>query len=521
MSDSAIAHPNSGLATSQAVGNTGTERYLKQLCDRSFLSLWSYAGIYRDQFSDSHTKRNGKEICDVLVVFDNHIVIFSDKHIKFPNTGDLHNDWRRWYKKAIEESAKQVCGAERWIRRFPDRLFVDRSCTKPFPIKLPSPDEAHFHRVVVAHGAADRCRDEVGGSGSLAIEPSVTGSSKPFTVGTINPMLGYVHIFDKYTLRIVLESVDTISDFIEYISKKEKFIQSGKLLWAAGEEDLLAYYLQHFDDGGEKGFVIPQYVNYVVIQEGMWQEFCQHPRRIAQEKANKISYVWDELIEDVARHALDGTQYYTTHPDLSDQERILRLLARENRTRRRLLCQTFADLVKRTPASQGAVRVVLPLTKGDSAYVFLLMPEGSVTPYDEYRRQRREVLWAYCSVVKFLHPDIMDIVGIATESEVGAEGSQDIVYLDGREWTTEDEKEAARLHELGLLQRRVVFKGVEFEYPDPGAAGASIKRLKGRNRNQPCPCGSGRKFKHCCGSRTGSRLYRTEPDPGKGDMQLK
>jgi hypothetical protein len=31
-------------------GVTSAERYLKRLCDHSFLSLWSYAGVYRDQW---------------------------------------------------------------------------------------------------------------------------------------------------------------------------------------------------------------------------------------------------------------------------------------------------------------------------------------------------------------------------------------------------------------------------------------------------------------------------------------
>ena len=59
-------------------GATAAERYLKKLCDRSFLSLWSYSGVYRDQGKVGKAG-DGKEICDLLVVFQNHILIFSDK----------------------------------------------------------------------------------------------------------------------------------------------------------------------------------------------------------------------------------------------------------------------------------------------------------------------------------------------------------------------------------------------------------------------------------------------------------
>ena len=47
-------------------GTTDSERYLTALARRSFLSLWSYPNLYRDD--------GGKEICDLLVVFENDIM---------------------------------------------------------------------------------------------------------------------------------------------------------------------------------------------------------------------------------------------------------------------------------------------------------------------------------------------------------------------------------------------------------------------------------------------------------------
>ena len=34
-------------------------------------------------------------------------------------------DWKKWAKKAIVESSNQIFGAERWIKRFPDRISLD------------------------------------------------------------------------------------------------------------------------------------------------------------------------------------------------------------------------------------------------------------------------------------------------------------------------------------------------------------------------------------------------------------
>jgi hypothetical protein len=163
--------PKSGPAISRADGITESERYLKKLCDHTFLSLWSYPNVNRHQKGSS--KGDGKELCDLLVVFENHIIIFSDKHCAFPSSGDLAKDWSRWFKRAVLKSAKQVWGAERWIRDYPDCLFIDPACEHEFPIDLPDPEEAVFHRIVVAHDSADRCRRWFeGGSGSLMIRAS-------------------------------------------------------------------------------------------------------------------------------------------------------------------------------------------------------------------------------------------------------------------------------------------------------------------------------------------------------------
>jgi hypothetical protein len=43
------SNPAKSQTVTRSDGVTPSERYLKRLCDRSFLSLWSYPGIFRDQ----------------------------------------------------------------------------------------------------------------------------------------------------------------------------------------------------------------------------------------------------------------------------------------------------------------------------------------------------------------------------------------------------------------------------------------------------------------------------------------
>lgn len=93
----------------RADGITESERYLKRLCDQTFLSLWSYSGIY----SDEGLIRNKQEVCDLLVLFENHIIIFSDKDCQFPNSGDLTIDWNRWFLKSQYKFCSAALGCRR------------------------------------------------------------------------------------------------------------------------------------------------------------------------------------------------------------------------------------------------------------------------------------------------------------------------------------------------------------------------------------------------------------------------
>jgi hypothetical protein len=160
----------SNRSVNKASGVTASKRYLTRLGERTFLSLWTYPGVYKDQgkVGDGH----GQEVADLLVVFRNHIIIFSDKDCAYPNTGNPRLDWCRWFRKSVMKSAEQVWGAERWIRSYPDQLFLDRACRERFPLDLPNPATARFHRIVVARTASARCRAALGGSGSLMLEPS-------------------------------------------------------------------------------------------------------------------------------------------------------------------------------------------------------------------------------------------------------------------------------------------------------------------------------------------------------------
>jgi hypothetical protein len=482
--------------------STPSERYLATLCEKSFLSLWSWPHLYRDQRWGSGAE--GKEICDLLVVFPPHVVIFSDKYIAFPQGFGLVVAWSRWFRKAVLQAAHQVLGAERWLRENPHRVFVDRSCREQLPIRLPSPEEIVIHRIVVTHGASDPCRQVLGGSGSLMIDSAVLGENhydsasgpvKPFVVGHVIDSTRFVHVMDDTTLDVVLQTLDTLPDFVKYLQKKEELLRGEMRIVAPGEEELLALYLRNMNDEDEHDFDLPKKGTAAFVAEGFWEAFTKHPDRVVQVRANRISYAWDALIEKFAGHAISGTLVDQTGDD-GQIELALRFLAREPRTRRRMLAKDLRAVLERADETIRAARVVGPSNPGDPYYVFLSLAPPAEVSRDEYRKVRRSLLEAYCRVAKVESPDAKQIVGVATEPASFTRRSEDLAYLDARSWTESDDEDARRIQtEWNLLQEKKVFSTGEDEYPRE-----QIRRaLKGKSRNRPCLCGSGLKYKKCCG----------------------
>lgn len=498
----------------KSYGSTNTEVYLSRLCNETFLSLWSYPNLFRDQgrtnSKRSEAKGDGKELCDILVVFENHIIIFSDKKCAFSSSGDIQLDWTRWYKKAVRDSANQIWGAERWIFNYPNSIFIDKKCTQPFPYAIPLRENAIVHRIIVAHEASKECIKHLGGTGSLMISPHIVGDMHintqdhrciPFAIGQINTQKGYVHVFDDTSLEVVMKTLDTISDFISYLTKKEELIQSGKLIGTAGEDDLLGYYLENVDENREHTFLpkSKKIIDGIAIDEGVWDSFSKHPSRLAQIKANEISYSWDMLIEKFIFHITTGTSYYLSHPNIKNQEEIFRLLVKENRTRRRLLATAIHELIAKTPDNKKATKTVFPSRSGEPFYLFLLLPKLKNIPYEKYRAARYELLKSHLQILKLDYPKALDIIGLATETGISEERSEDFIYFDACKWTVENNKEAEELKEefisKGLLGKRTMFRSSIKEYPD-GKPSKLIVGMKGSDRNMPCPCGSKKKFKN-------------------------
>jgi hypothetical protein len=477
-------------------GQTPTEQTLARLCDRTFLKVWSYANPF---------KPDGKELCDLIAVFENHVILFFDRECrKFDGDVELQIAWRRWYKETISKQIATVNGAKRYLLDNADEVYLDAKCTTKLPIAIPT-EALVVHKVIVAHGAAEACvaasEDNVSGSLAVIYELDFEGEPLPFVLRL--DRRDPVHVLDSHNLGIILSELDTFADFVQYLTEKERAISRYDTLVYCGEEDLLAHYLLNFDEELRKHFIgtKDKSINGLMIGEGEWNDFYQSGPYKRRLEANKVSMLWDELIQKTGQNALDGK--LLGNGDVFSQRSALHEMAKEPRLSRRMLSEGILNAMRVFPDSLNGITrhiVFMPSYFEHTGYVFLQVKSED---YDEagdedYRPMRQTMLQIACGVVKCQHPNLHKVIGIGMDAVKHSPiNSEDLILLECKEWTEEQQKHYegvnTGLNFLATSSVRRIQKTAS-EFPPPPKYNVKAKV----GRNQPCHCGSGKKYKKCC-----------------------
>lgn len=443
-------------------GTTSGEKHLAWLADAAFLKLWSYPNPFRDQRSG--VGRDGKEICDLIAVCGKDIVIFSDKDISW-SSKSTEVAWSRWYKKSIYESSIQLAGAERWIRSFPERIFVDKECSVKIPLAIENILEPKIHKVVIARGASKACREFFSsGTGSMALNYEIRGDEHwnkykhedvlPFEIGDVHPEGTFTHIFDEANIDFILRELDTITDFVSYLRKRAELARSKKLIVAESEESLLSLYLSNVNDDDEHDFCVNgtriiELDQPVGIDGTFHQHYVGHAQYESKELANKISYFWDDLTNYFAEHMMHGTilQGDDDSYDLSNNEISLRYMAKQSRVNRRILSETFLSARQVAQNAYRMARIASPLQSKDEkptlGFLFLFVrSQPDTESMEEYRRFRlalaKTYVRGYLEKIRSLERIVCIAVDIADRSPSSTREklfSEELIYMEQLDWT--------------------------------------------------------------------------------------
>lgn len=399
-----------------------SEQFVYDICSKSFLSLWSYI--------NPQGRNSAKELCDVLVVCDPHVIVISVKDIQLKNTGDPSVDWKRWQRKAIEDSVKQIKGAIRWLDQ--SEYVIQKNGSKG--LKLPLASARVYHRVAVAFG----------GKREVPISSPVEEDE-------------FYHILDEQSVFLLLRHLDTISDFVNYLIDKETFLSNTSILINGGEENLLAIYLHN-------GRQFPPEANVMILEDDLWEGISNKPEFKAKLQKDSDSYIWDRLIEALYKGGFDGEDWLG--PDISESELAIRVLVKENRFSRRMLGSAFKDFLELSRTGQVRSRCVQSIS--GVGYVFLAYDSNST------HEERKSELLARCFASLCQFHECFTVIGIGVNipGQKPRDGySSDFVLLQTRnnQWSEEDLRRAQYCRdEFGFFKNPNKTHVHEDEYPIVG-----------------------------------------------------
>lgn len=383
-------------------GLTESEKFVNSICERAFLNLWTHP---------NPIGKKGKELCDCLIVCGKHIVIISVKDIKYKDTGD-EAGWKRWTKAAIDKSASQIRGAERWLNSSVEFTRHDGR-----QVELPLKENRIVHRISVSLGAQRKIPTQSGDLGN-----------------------GIVHVCDEFSLGAIFGLLDTITDFVSFLTEVEDLTKRANIIFnGGGIEDLLAIYLLN-------NYSFPyEEADLLIIDDTIFKGFINSDDYKVMQKSFKNSYFWDKLIEQFVGDLLtNGIFEYGTNQATDNQYALIQM-AIQPRGHRANLVDAFSEFLQK-PELKIAARVVL--AHQNTAFVFHLGPSSD-------RESRIQELGLRCLVVRGRLPDVKIVVGISRDklgpSVVGY--SHDIVYMDIPEWDDDSEEQVNKIQkELGYFE---------------------------------------------------------------------
>ncbi|WP_323798385.1 hypothetical protein [Nisaea sp.] len=308
-----------------------------------------------------------------------------------------------------------------------------------------------------------------------------------------------MHVFNENALDIVMAELDTVTDFTDYLTRKEAFVRSGRLLEAHGEENLLAYYAIRVNENKDHDFVVNDPDIPLTINTHHYDNFISNSQYLAKIEADKISYLWDRLIESFTKHMLQGTSITLKGQDFS--LRMSELSIRQMALTPRFIRRSYAEAVKGALERGKEERRFFRVMMGHAGtkfcqtaffiqtfkYLEWMENKGG---YEHYRIKRTESAKVYARGLLEKYSHLLQVVGISMEPpEQGRGSSEDLIYAEQATWTQE-ERRAIRedCKNFDVLQNITERPWGGQEFPDVETISFSVptphEPASGMNRSQ-------------------------------------
>lgn len=318
-------------------GNIG-EDFVNGIAFNSFIEHWCYPSP-KDENGDK------KEICDLLIIFGENLIIISVKNYEFK---DLYS---RYFRRTIEKAVKQIYGAERKLFSNDKETFIKHP--KRIIERFPRERIKNIYRIIVNLGEGVRFY--------------------PFNKETKDEK--FITLLDKEAFQTIVQELDTIPDFLDYLRKREDLFADKTVTLLPGEEDDFPHdtILQFLEYNHSKSKLVekqsieisgtehdiladylknnrnfPEYLhskeyNGMFIQlDGNWSDYNQLKQVKERRDLDKNSYFLDELVK---------REVLTSQNESSIE--LATVIMSFNRFNRRVISNNFLEFFDKYKESKG------------------------------------------------------------------------------------------------------------------------------------------------------------------------
>ena len=416
--------------------SSASEAFLKTLADQTFLKLWAIPNTFY---------KPGKEMTDLIIPFGDDIVIISDKASQFDFEAPLELAWSRWCRGAVEKSLKQLEGAVRTVSQRPDSVFTDAQARVPTPLSLGPSGTKKLHLVSIARPGLDPISDHPRWRGLTHVGGRAI---KPFEIGKIEIKDAIVHLFDGPTINLLLETLDTASDFIAYLAGREIALRTADT-YEFAEQDLLGAALIGWDcDPYGRPSVPP----LDAVVPGTWNDYVASDTARRRRRMDRPSRIIDAYINQQHDEFASGRFLYGS-PSFEQHEQALRLLAAESRFARRVIGHELYDILDEGDQTTFWASTVPSPTTPHLRYVWLTYPKRpagvSIEHWDQCTMRH---LQDHVVVAQALFEQSL-VLGICLPNR-GADDTANFTVLHEKlSWTEAHQQHAMELRRHGIFAR--------------------------------------------------------------------
>lgn len=256
---------------SQSKKGTAGEEFINELVTSAYSKYWCFPGP-KDEDGDK------KEIADLLIWFDETLVILSVKNYEFKG------NYERYEKMTVEKATRQIIGAEKKL------LQSGRDIVVVHPergrVTIPWASIKRTVRLIVNLGEGQEYYESGRSAGKQSSQ--------------------YISILDKDAVKAIFQELDTIPDLVKYLNDREVLLASEvKIMIGGRERDLLASYIKR-----ARSFPSTDGLTAATLDiDGSWEEFENNAQKKARDEANQVSYVVDDILNNQLL-TQNGGEYY-------------------------------------------------------------------------------------------------------------------------------------------------------------------------------------------------------------------